>query len=84
MALEFDISVLSTLVDHTNVILQNGGDDRDHISFHYSGSYDFRATDSNIDDTLESEVPLPALQKICCIPAFFEDADQPLNTAIDG
>jgi hypothetical protein len=84
MALELDICVLSTLVDHANVVLQNRGNDRDHISFHHSGSHTFGATDSNIDDALESEVPLPALQEILCIPALFEDADQPLNAAIDG
>ncbi len=84
MALEFDVGIISTLVNHPNVVLQNGGDDRDHISFHYSGSNNFGATNSNIDDTLEGEVPFPALQKIFCIPTLFEDADQPFNAAIDG
>jgi len=75
MTLELDIGVLSTFVDHANVILQNRGDDRDHISFHHSGSHNFGSTDSNVDDALESEVPLPALQEILCIPTLFEDAD---------
>jgi len=84
MALELDIRIVSTLVDHANVVLQNCSNDRDHISFHHSGSYAFGATDSNIDDALESEVPLPALQEILCVSALFEDADQPFNAAIDG
>ena len=83
MALELDVGLLSTFVDDANVVFQNRGDDRDHVSFHHSSSYAFGTADSNVDDALEGEDPLPALEEIFCIPALFEDADKPFNAAID-
>lgn len=65
------------------VVVQDGGDDRDHIGFNHSRPYVLGSTNADVDDALKCQVPLPHVHHILA-PALLQDADQPLDATIDG
>lgn len=74
----------TTLVNHPHIIVQDGRNHRHHIRFHNACAYILAAADTDVDDALEGEVPLPAFHHVLGSAAFLQDADQTLDTAIDG
>jgi hypothetical protein len=70
-------------VHHFDVIVENRGNDGDHVSFHHTGPYTLRAAHSNVDNTLESQAPFPHFHQVLA-PALLEDAYQALDAAING
>lgn len=76
------LSLLAALIDDFDVVVQNRGDDGNHIGFDYTGPYVLGASHTNIDNTLESEIPLPHAHHILAA-ALLKNADQTLDAAID-
>lgn len=70
-------------LNYHNVIPKNSGDDRDHVGFYDASSDIFRATHTNVDNALESQIPFPHVHFIFA-SAFFEDAHEAFDAAIDG
>jgi hypothetical protein len=77
------LRLLSTSVNDLDVIVEYGSDDWDHVGLHHSCSHILRTSDSNINDALKSEIPLPHIHHILT-PACLEKADQPFDASIDS
>jgi hypothetical protein len=75
--------LLAAFVDSFGIIIEDGSDDRDHVSLDDTSADVFRASNTNIDDTLESKVPLPHSHHVLTT-ALFQNADKTLDTSIDG
>ena len=77
------LCLLTTLINSLGVVIEDGSDDGDHIRLNNAGADVFRASDADIDDTLESKVPLPHSHHIFAT-ALLQNADKTLDAAIDG
>lgn len=77
------LCLFAALLNDLDVVVENGGDNRDHVGLDDACADGLGAADSNIDNALEGQVPLPHVHHI---PAatLLEDADQTLNAAIDS
>jgi len=71
------------LVDNLDVVVEDGGDDGDHVGLDDTGPDVLGAPYTNVKDALEGEVPLPHVHHVLA-PALLEDAYQTLDAAIDG
>lgn len=76
-------SLFAALVDDFDVIVEDGCDDRDHIGLDHARADVLRASDADVDNALEGQVPLPHAHHVLA-PALFEDAYQALDAAVDG
>jgi hypothetical protein len=74
--------LFATFFNYFDVIIENRGNDRHHISLDNSRPDTFSATDSNVYDALESQVPLPHIHHVFAA-ALLQNAHQSLDTAID-
>jgi hypothetical protein len=77
------LSLFAAFIDDLDVIVENRGDDRDHVSFDNTRSHIFRPADTNIDHALKCQVPLPNSHHILAA-TLLEDADKALDAAIDS
>ena len=68
---------------HLDVVVQKGGDYRDHVGLDDSGADLFRASHTTVDDTLKGQTPLPHFHDILA-PALLEDANESFDAAING
>ena len=71
------------LVDDLEVVVEDGSNDRDHIGFDDPRPDVLGTSHTDVKDALESQVPFPHVHHVLA-PAFFEDAYQTLDAAIDG
>lgn len=76
-------SFFATLLDDLDVIVQNGGNDRDHVGLDDASTDILCAPNTNINDALKRQVPFPHVHHIFGSAAL-ENVDQTLNAAIDG
>jgi hypothetical protein len=76
-------SLLAAFVDSLGIVIKDGSDDRDHVSLDNTSADAFRASNTNIDDTLESKVPLPHSHHVLTT-ALFQNADKTLDASING
>jgi hypothetical protein len=74
--------LLSTPVNHFDVIVEYCSDDWNHVCLHHSCPHIFRSSDSNINNALKSQIPLPHVHHIFTSPSL-EKADQSFDTSID-
>lgn len=75
------LGLLTTFLNHFNVIVEDGSNDGDHVGLNNTRANVFGAANSDVDDALEGEVPFPHVHHIFA-PALLQDADQPLDAAI--
>jgi hypothetical protein len=66
--------LFATFIDDSNVVVEYRRDDGNHVGLDNSCADVFCATDTNVDDTLESEIPLPHAHHILAA-TLLEDAD---------
>lgn len=66
-----------------DVVVENCSDNWDHVCLYHPSPNWFRASDADIDNTLESEIPFPHIHHVLA-SACLEQADQSLDAAIDG
>jgi hypothetical protein len=69
--------------NHQDVVPQDRGNDRDHICLDDSSSHILAPSDTNVDDTLKCQIPLPHVHVIFT-PSLLQQAHQPFHTAIDS
>lgn len=69
----FIFGLFSTLVNDLDIIVKYRCDHRHHVSFDDPCSNTFGPANSNVDDALESEIPLPHLHHFLA-PALLQDA----------
>jgi hypothetical protein len=62
--------LLPTLLHHLDVIVQNGSDDRNHVSLHHPCTNPLSAANSYVDDALKGEIPFPHVHHILAPPLF--------------
>lgn len=74
---------LCDFLEDFQIVLQNGSNDRHDIGLNNTRADVFGATDTNINDTLESQVPLPHFHHVL-LSALLENVDQLLNATING
>ena len=74
---------LPTFVDDLDVVVEDGSDDGHHVGFDDPCPDVLGASDADVEDALECQVPFPHVHHVLA-PALFEDAYQSLDTAIDG
>lgn len=77
------LRLLSAPIYDLYVVIENCSDNRDHVSLHHPRPDRLRASDADIDNTLECEIPFPHIHHVFA-SACLEEADQSLDTAIDG
>lgn len=75
--------LLAAFFNDLDVVVENGCNDRNHVSLNDSSTHTFRTTDPYVDNALESEIPLPHIHHILT-PSLLQYAHEPLDTAIDG
>lgn len=75
--------LFSTFVDDFDVIVEDGGDDGNHIGFDNPGTNGLGTAYTYVDHALKSKVPLPHAHHILAA-TLLEDADQALDSSIDG
>lgn len=68
------LGLFSTLLNHFNVVIQDGSNHRDHVGLHNPSPDGLRSPDTNIDDALEGKIPLPHAHHILA-SALLENAD---------
>jgi hypothetical protein len=77
------IGLFSTSVNNFDIVVKNSCDDRNHVGFNNTRAYVFRSTHTDIDNTLERQVPFPHSHHVLT-PTLFEDANKTLDAAIDS
>lgn len=77
------LGLLATFIDDLDVVVEDGGNDRDHVGLDHPRPDAFGASDAYVDDALEGQVPLPHVHHVLA-PALLEDADKPLDASIDS
>jgi hypothetical protein len=77
------LGLFAALFDDFDVVVEDGSNDRDHVSLHNACAHVFRATNADVDDTLEREIPLPHAHHILA-PTLFENADKAFDASIDS
>ena len=75
--------LLSTPVDHFDVIVEYCSDNWNHVCLHHSCPDILRSSDSNIHNALKRQIPLPHVHHILTPPRL-EKAYQSFDTSIDG
>jgi hypothetical protein len=75
--------LLSTSVNHFDVIVEYCSNDWNHIGLHYSCPHILRSSDSNIDNALKRQIPLPHIHHILTPPCL-EEAYQSFDASIDS
>lgn len=68
------LGLLAALVDDSNVVIKNGGNDGDHVGLDDSGADILGASNADIDDALKREVPFPHAHHVFAA-TLLEDAD---------
>jgi hypothetical protein len=71
------------LVDDLDVVVEDGRNDRNHISLNNASAHGFRAAHADVDNALKGQTPFPHLHQVLT-PALLQDAYQSLDAAIDG
>lgn len=74
---------MADLVKDLQVVVENGGNDWDHVGLDDSGPHGLGASHANVDDALKGETPFPHLQEVM-ISALLEDADETFDATIDS
>jgi hypothetical protein len=77
------VRLLATPIYDLDVVVQDRGDDRNHVCLHYPGPHSLRSSDTNVHNTLKRQIPLPNAHHVP-IPALLEDADKAFDTPIHG
>jgi hypothetical protein len=77
------LCLFPTLIDSLGIVVENSGDDRHHVSLDNAGANVFRASNADIDNTLEGKIPLPHSHHVLAT-ALFQNADEALDAAIHG
>lgn len=77
------LGLLANLLHDFQVIVEDCSDDRQNIRLNDPGPDGLCAPNPDIDHTLKGQVPFPHIHHIL-IPALLENADQPLDPAIDS
>jgi hypothetical protein len=77
------LGLFSTLFNHLDVVVENGGNHWDHVGLNHTSTNSLSTTNSYVDYALKGEVPLPHVHHILA-SALLEDADETLDTSIDG
>lgn len=67
----FCFGLFSTLINHFDIVVKYRRNDRYHVSFHDPRSNTLGAPDSDIDNALERQIPLPHLHHLLA-PALFQ------------
>jgi hypothetical protein len=75
--------LLAAFVDSLGIVIEDGSDDGDHVGFNDTGADVLRASNTNIDNALESKIPFPHSHHVLTT-ALLENADETLDTSIDG
>jgi hypothetical protein len=75
--------LLSTSVNHLDVIVEYCSDDGNHVCLHHSCPHILRPSDSNIHHALERQIPLPHVHHILTPPRL-KKAYQSFDTSIDS
>jgi hypothetical protein len=75
-------SLFSASINHFDVVIEYCSNDGNHICFYHPRPDILRASDPNIDNALESQIPFPHIHHIFASPRL-EKAYQSLNTSID-
>ena len=83
MVVILDLLLLAALLDDPDVIVQDGGDDGHHVGLDNPSADGLGASYADVNDALEGQVPLPHIHHVLAA-ALLEEADQPLDAAIDG
>ena len=86
MGIRFMLCFLSLLAypfDDFDVVVEDGGDDGNHICLNNAGSDVLSASYTYVDHALESKIPLPHVHHILAA-TLLQDADQSFDTAIDS
>lgn len=76
------LCLFAAFIDNFDVIVEDGCDDRNHISFDDSSPHVFGPANSYVHHTLESKIPFPHVHHILT-SSLFQNADQSLDAAID-
>lgn len=76
------LGLLSTSVNHFDVIVEDCSNDRNHVCLHDSCAHILRSSDSNIDHALKRKIPLPHIHHVLTPPSL-EKADQSFDASID-
>ncbi len=71
------------LVDNLDVVVEDGRNDGDHVSFDNACPDILGTSNSDVEDALKRQIPFPHVHHIFAT-ALLEDAYQPLDAAIDG
>jgi hypothetical protein len=79
----FAFMLLLAPLDDAKVVVEDGGDDRNHVGLDHAGPHRLRAPYTDIDDTNKRQVPFEHLQLVL-VPALLEHTYQALDAAIDG
>jgi hypothetical protein len=77
------LCLFAAFIDDPNVVVENRRDDRYHVGLDDSCADVLCATNTNVDDALEGEVPFPHAHHVFAA-TLLKDADQPLDAAIDS
>ena len=75
--------LLAAFLDDFDVIIEDSGDDGNHVRLDHTGANPFGAANTYVDDTLKGEVPLPHTHHVFAA-TLFEYADEAFDAAIDG
>ncbi len=76
------LGLFPTSIHHLDVIVEDGRDHWHHVRFHHPRPHILRASHPDVDDALKCQIPLPHVHHILTPPGL-EQADQPLDAAID-
>lgn len=77
------LRLLAAFINSFCIVVEDGSDDRNHVSLNNSGADVFRASDADIDNTLKSKVPLPHSHHIFTT-TLLENANETLDASVDG
>lgn len=75
--------LLTAPVDDFDIVIQDGCDDGNHVSFHDARSDVLSAPDTNVHHTLKCQIPLPHAHHILT-STMFQDTDQALDSSINS
>lgn len=74
--------LFTALLGNLDVVVENGGNDGNHVGLDDSCPHGLGASNPYVDDALEGQVPFPHIHHIFAA-ALLQNADQPLDSAID-
>lgn len=77
------LSLFAAFVNNFDIVVEDGGNNGNHVSLYDSGPHILCASNADIDDALKSKIPLPCAHHILA-PALLENADESLDASIDG